>query len=63
MLPLTLTALGQTYMTLGQVESARSFLAQALDMIVELRALPRIAALEAPVRQMIENLNTLERKE
>ena len=63
MLPLTMTALGQTYMALGQIESARSSLEQALERIVQLKALPRIAALEAPVRQMIENLKTMKGKE
>lgn len=53
-MPFTLTALGQAYLALGQIETARSYLERALEMIAELKALPRVAALEAPVRQLME---------
>jgi tetratricopeptide (TPR) repeat protein len=56
MMPLTLVALGQTYVALGQLERARSHLESALEMIVGLKTLPRVAALEAPVCQLLESI-------
>jgi tetratricopeptide (TPR) repeat protein len=54
MVPLTLVALGQAYLGLGQIELARSYLMKALEMITDL---------EEPVCQLIGNLDNLARKE
>jgi tetratricopeptide (TPR) repeat protein len=53
-MPFTLAALGEGYLHLEQPEPAQAHLEQALDMITALKAIPQVAALEAPVRQLLE---------
>jgi tetratricopeptide (TPR) repeat protein len=56
MIPATSVALAQGYMALGQMDMARERLEYALETIVAYRAFPTVAALEAPVRQLLDSM-------
>jgi tetratricopeptide (TPR) repeat protein len=60
MLPMTLFSLGQTYLTLGKLPEALRALERARELVEKFKAIPPIAALQAPLSQMLAYVRSQE---
>lgn len=59
MMPMSLIALGQTYLALGKKEKALQNLERAQSLVEKYKANPRIAMLQAPLQQLFDYAQTL----